>query len=61
MIYTEIKPKHGAVPDIKNFSIQGYTLYTNSLDDSDVRGVCIYVQNRFKSSSVNISGHNFKD
>ena len=61
MIYTEIKPKHGAVPDIRNFNIQGYTLYTNSLDDSDVRGVCIYVQNCFKSSSVSISGHNFKD
>ena len=57
----EIKPKNGAVPEPRSFNIPGYTPYTNNLEDPDVRGVCVYVRNCFKSNHVNIPDHNFKD
>ena len=61
ILLTEIKPKCGAPPDTRNFNISGYTPFTNDLNDLDVRGVCIYVKNCFKASTVNIPDHNFKD
>ena len=60
-MFTEIKPKHGAIPDISTFNIPGYDLYTNNLKDVRTRGTCIYVSNNFKSVSLDIGGHTFHD
>ena len=57
----EIKPKNGSIPEPRSFNIPGYTPYTNKLEDPDVRGICIYVRNCFKSNLICIPDHNFKD
>ena len=44
---TEIKPKHGNVPDTNTMNIVGYTLYTSNLEERPTRGVYIYVNNQF--------------
>ena len=59
-MFTEIKPKNGAIPDISTFNIPGYDLYTNNLEDARTRGTCIYVNNNFKSVPLNIGGHDFQ-
>lgn len=58
---TEIKPKHGKVPDPSTLNIPGYTLHTSNLDEQHTRGTCIYVNNHFKSSSVTVPNHTFRD
>ena len=57
----EIKPKNGTTPDLKNLQLSGYTLHTNNLELEDVRGTCIYVNNKYKSSHVKLANHNFED
>ena len=59
ILLSEIKPKCGAPPDIRNFNIAGYTPFINDLNDIEVRGVCIYVKNCFKASTISIPDHNF--
>ena len=60
IVLNEIKPKNGHTPSLLNLQIPGYTLHTNNLD-SDVRGTCIYVTNKFKSAEVKVENHNFED
>ena len=57
----EIKPKNGSIPDLKNLQLPGYTLHTSNLEPEDVRGTCIYVNNKFKSSQVQLPNHKFVD
>ena len=57
----EIKPKNGRIPDPTTLNIPGYTLHLSDLDEPHTRGACIYVNNSFKSCSVSVPGHNFKD
>lgn len=57
----EIKPKNGTTPDLKNLQLSGYTLHTNNLELEDVRGTCIYVNDKYKSSHVKLANHNFED
>ena len=57
----EIKPKHGKAPDQTTINIPGYTLHLSNLDEPHTRGTCIYVRNHFKSTSVTVPGHSFKD
>ena len=57
----EIKPKNGTMPDLKNLQLNGYTLHTSNLEPEDVRGTCIYVNNKFKSSQIKLANHNFED
>ena len=60
IVLNEINPKNGHTPNLLNLQIPGYTLHTNNLD-SDVRGTCIYVSNKFKSAEVKIENHKFDD
>ena len=57
----EIKPKNGKMPDMKNLQLNGYSLHTSNLEPNDVRGTCIYINNKFKSSEVTLPNHNFID
>ena len=60
IILTEIKPKNGKIPDCKLLEIDGYTLHMSNIEAPDTRGVCIYVDNKFKS--VEVKGkHNYND
>ena len=57
----EVKPKHGQNPNPVNLQIDGYTLHISDLNAPDTRGICVYISNKFKSSSINIEGHTFHD
>ena len=49
------------MPDMRNLQLSGYTLHTNLLESDDVRGTCIYVNNKFKSSILKLDHHEFAD
>ena len=57
----EIIPKNGKLPDIRNLQIPGYTLHTSKLDAEEVRGTCMYVTSKYKSSERKLENHNFTD
>ena len=61
ILMNEIKPKNGKMPDLKNLQLNGYSLHTSNLEPDDVRGTCIYINNKFKSSEVTLPNHNFTD
>ena len=60
LVLTEIKPKNGKIPDLKLLEIDGYTLHLSNLEETDTRGVCIYVSNKYKSIQLK-SNHNYND
>ena len=57
----EIKPKHGELPDNKLLSIDGYTLHMNDVEATGTRGVCVYVENKYKSQVVQLEQSKYKD
>ena len=46
---------------MRNLQLSGYTLHTNLLESDNVRGTCIYVKNKFKSSILKLNHHEFAD
>ena len=57
---TEIKPKHGTLPDPESLQINGYTLYLGDLANTNSRGVCCYVNDKFSSEIILTPGQ-YKD
>ena len=49
---TEIKPKHGTLPDPESLQINGYTLYLGDLANTNSRGVCCYVNDKLSSEII---------
>ena len=49
---TEIKPKHGTLPDPESLQINGYTLYLGDLANPDSWGVCCYVNDKLSSEII---------
>ena len=60
---TEIKPKHGEIPDKEILELQGYDLFLNpAYHDPDTRGVCMYLKKYLNASAViNETTKSFKD
>ena len=57
---TEIKPKHGTLPDPESLQINGYTLYLGDLANTNSRGVCCYVNDKLSSEIILTPGQ-YKD
>ena len=49
---TEIKHKHGTLPDPESIQINGYTLYLGDLANTNSRGVCCYVNDKLSSEII---------
>ena len=60
MVFNEIKPKNGKIPDESLLQISGYNHHTNDLEDESTRGCIAYVRENFESAIVEVS-HQFKD
>ena len=61
ILLNEIKPKNGKIHDLRTLNIPGYNLYLNDIDDSNTRGVAVYVNSLFKSPELKVQDHTFKD
>ena len=61
MLFVEIKPKNGQMPEEVNMRIPGYMLYLGNLEDNHTRGTCIYIKDCYESSKVKIPDSNFQD
>ena len=61
MAFNEIKPKNGKIPDVSLLQINGYTCYTNNLEDETTRGCIIYIRDNFESVIVEMKEQEFKD
>lgn len=46
---------------MKILLVQLSTLHTSKLDAEEVRGTCIYVSSKYKSSELKLENHNFTD
>ena len=57
---TEIKHKHGTLPDPESLQINGYTLYLWELANTNSRGVCCYVNDKL-SSEIILTLEQYKD
>ena len=50
---TEIKPKHGEIPDKQVLEIQEYELFINpAYSEKDTRGVCIYCKQYLNATVI---------
>ena len=60
---TEIKPKHGNIPEKEVLELQGYDLFLNpAYNEPDTRGVCMYLKKYLNASAVtNDTTKSFKD
>ena len=52
LTFTEVKPKHGTLPDQSTLNIPGYILFTSDLDQPNSRGVVIYIKEQFQAKVV---------
>ena len=57
---TEIKPKHGTLPDLESLQINGYTLYLGDLANINYRGICCYVSDKL-SSEITLIPEQYND
>ena len=61
ILLTEIKPKHGAVPDSSVMEIQGYKLFTSDLNAANTRGTSVYVKSTLNAKQVKLPIDSFQD
>ena len=52
LAFTEVKPKHGTLPEQSTLNIPGYDLFTSDLDQPNSRGVVIYIKEQFQAKVV---------
>ena len=49
LVFIEVKPKHGTLPEQSTLNIPGYNMFTSDLDQPNSRGVVIYIKEQIQA------------